>query len=238
VRRAARVIAVSEHTRRDVLDLLDADPGRVTVVMEAPGATYAPRRRAAFLAAARRLRIDPDTPYVLFVGTLEPRKNLPLLLEAFARVRKSVRARLVIAGAPGWLDADIRATHERLGLGDDAHFLGKLEEDDLAVLYSHAAVLACPSLFEGFGLVPLEAMACGAPVVCSNAGPLPEVVGDAALLLPPDDPGPWAETIERVLSSPPLAADLRARGLTRAAGFSWVRTAEQTRQVYREALGA
>jgi glycosyltransferase involved in cell wall biosynthesis len=114
--------------------------------------------------------------------------------------------------------------------------VGWVEETDLAVLYSHAGVFVLPSLYEGFGLPVLEAMACGAPVICSNAGPLPEVAADAAVLLPPTDAALWADAIVRVLSQPRLAADLRARGSTRAAMFSWERAALATREVYREAL--
>jgi glycosyltransferase involved in cell wall biosynthesis len=175
-------------------------------------------------------------PYALFVGTLEPRKNLPLLIEAFAEVRRRLDAQLLIAGPRGWLDEPIFAAHARSDLGDAVRFLGRLDEHDLAVLYSHAGVFVLPSLYEGFGLPVLEAMACGAPVVSSNAGPLPEVAGDAAVLLPPEDPAAWAEAIGQVLGSPGLAEDLRRRGFRRARMFSWQRAARQTREVYREAL--
>jgi glycosyltransferase involved in cell wall biosynthesis len=173
---------------------------------------------------------------VLFVSTLEPRKNVPLLLEAFVRTRRHVDAQLLLVGGRGWLDEAIFEAHARLGLGESARFVGPLDESDLAVLYSHAGVFALPSLYEGFGLVVLEAMACGAPVVSSNAGPLPEVAGDAAVLLRPEDPTIWGDTLARVLTDPPLAADLRARGFARAGQFSWERAARSTRDVYREAL--
>jgi alpha-1,3-rhamnosyl/mannosyltransferase len=121
-------------------------------------------------------------------------------------------------------------------VGDAARFLGSLAEEDLAVLYSHAGLFALPSLYEGFGLPVLEAMACGAPVVCSNAGPLPEVAGDAALFLKPEDPEEWAATMLDVLTNASLRAELRRRGFARAKEFSWQRSAQATREVYREAL--
>ena len=236
--RAHRVIAVSQQTARDLTDLLGVDPARIRVVYEAAGTGYAPRPRADLLPLAARLGFDPERPYVLFVGTLEPRKNVPLLLAAFARSAAARDTQLLLVGGRGWLDAPIFDAHRSLGLGDRARFLGPLPEGDLSVLYSHAAMVALPSLYEGFGLVVLEAMACGAPVVSSNAGPLPEVVGDAGLLLPPDNVAPWADALDRVLRDDALRADLRTRGLERARAFTWERAARETLAVYREALRA
>ncbi len=237
-RRAERVITVSHSTARDAIRLLALDPARVRVVHEAAGPAFNPRPRAELVALAGRLGFDPDRPYVLFVGTMEPRKNIPLLLEAFARVRRSLDTQLLLVGGRGWLDEPIYDAHARLGLGETARFLGPLPETDLAVLYSHAGVFAFPSLYEGFGLVLLEAMACGAPVVSSCAGPMPEVAADAALLLDPGDPAPWADALARVLGDDSAAQDLRRRGFARAAGFSWEEAARATRDVYREALSA
>ncbi len=236
VRRAQRVIAVSQRTASDAVRLLGVDPARVRVVHEAAGPAFTPRPYEALPPLAARLGFPIDKPYVVFVGTLEPRKNVPVLLDAFARVRDHLDAHLVLVGARGWLDEPIFAAHARSGLADAAHFVGWIDEHDLAVLYSHAGVLVLPSLYEGFGLPVLEAMACGAPVVCSNAGPLPEVAGDAAVMLEPADPSAWAQAIRAVLTNPRRAQDLRARGLRRAAQFSWHATAEATRDVYREAL--
>ena len=235
-RRAERVVAVSQRTASDAVRLLGLDPARVRVVHEAAAPVFAPRRPEELRPVAERFRLDLDRPYVLFVGTLEPRKNVPLLLEAFGRLRQHVDAQLLLVGARGWLDEPIFQAHARSGVGDAARFLGTLGEADLAVLYSHAGVFVLPSVYEGFGLPVLEAMACGAPVVCSNAGPLPEVAGDAAVLLPPRDPALWARVIREVLIDPSQAAILRQRGFARAKEFSWVRTAQATREVYREAL--
>lgn len=236
VRSAERVIAVSQRTASDAIRLLGVDPARIRVVHEAAAPTYGPRTAAQFDQVAQRLQLDKARPYALFVGTLEPRKNLPLLLEAFGLLQRRVDAQLFIVGARGWLDEPIFVAHARSGLGDAARFLGKLAEDELAVLYSHASVFVLPSLYEGFGLPVLEAMACGAPVVSSNAGPLPEVAGDAAMLLSPEDPGAWANALYQVLSDTRLANALREKGFARARQFSWERAAHATREVYREAL--
>jgi glycosyltransferase involved in cell wall biosynthesis len=236
-RRAERVIAVSQRTASDAIRLLGVDPGRIRVVHEAAAPAFAPRGESNFKALGSRLGLSvAPRQYVLFVGTLEPRKNVPLLLEAFALVRRELDVQLLIVGARGWLDEPILAARERSGLTEAAHFLGTLGEEDLAVLYSHAGVFVLPSLYEGFGLPVLEAMACGAPVVCSNAGPLPEVAGDAAVLLPPNNARAWAGAITDVLREPWRAEDLRRRGFARAATFSWQRAALATRDVYREAL--
>jgi glycosyltransferase involved in cell wall biosynthesis len=237
VRRAERVIAVSQRTASDAVRLLGVDPVRIRVVPEAAAPGFGPRDEAAFQALADRLGLSvAPRQYVLFVGTLEPRKNLPLLLAALPLMRQHADVHLLVVGARGWLDEPIFAAHARSGAGHAVHFLGALALEELAVLYSHAGVFALPSLYEGFGLPVLEAMACGAPVVCSNAGPLPEVAGEAAVLLPPEDSELWARTILSVLTDQPRAADLRQRGFARAATFSWVRAALATRDVYREAL--
>jgi glycosyltransferase involved in cell wall biosynthesis len=238
VRHAERVIAVSQRTASDAVRLLGIDPARIRVVHEAAAPVFSPRPRAALAPLAERIGFDPrpERPYLLFVGTLEPRKNVPLLLEAFAMLRRQIDAQLLVVGGRGWLDEPIFAAHARSGVGDAARFVGSLGEEDLAVLYSHAGVFVLPSLYEGFGLPLLEAMVCGAPVVSSNAGPLPEVAGDAAVLLPPEDPAAWSAALLDVLTRLPLAAELRTRGFARSRTFSWERAALATRDVYREAL--
>ena len=236
VRSAERVIAVSQRTASDAIRLLGVEPSRIRVVHEAAAPMYGPRGVADFQRLAARLKLDPNKPYLLFVGTLEPRKNVPLLFEAFALLRREVDAQLFIVGSRGWLDEPIFAAHARSGVGDAARFLGTLDEEDLAVLYSHASVFVLPSLYEGFGLPVLEAMACGAPVVSSNAGPLPEVAGNAAVLLSPEDPAAWSNALYRVLADQHLTDELRQKGFARARQFSWERAALATRDVYREAL--
>jgi glycosyltransferase involved in cell wall biosynthesis len=216
--------------------LLGVDPVRIRVVHEAAAPGYTPRPRAELETVATRYAFDPELPYLLFVGTLEPRKNVGVLFDVLARLRRDLDVQLLLAGARGWLDEPIFAAHAASGVGNAARFLGPVDEAELATLYSHAAAFVLPSLYEGFGLPVLEAMACGAPVVCSNAGPLPEVTGNAAFLLKPEDTPAWAQTLQRVLTQQSLADDMRARGFQRAAQFSWTQTARATRDVYREAL--
>jgi len=235
VRRAERVIAVSASTARDVVELLGAAPDLVTVVPLAADPAFRPLPPAAL--AAFRAERGLARPFVLSVATLEPRKNLPLLLRAFARIAADVEHDLVLVGAEGWMGGELRATLGRLNLGDRVRLAGFGDPADLPSWYGAAELFVYPSLFEGFGLPPLEAMACGTPVVVSTAASLPEVVGDAALAIDPTDEAGLAASMGRVLFDPILAADLRARGLARAAGFSWARTAAATVGVYREAAG-
>jgi glycosyltransferase involved in cell wall biosynthesis len=237
-RRAARVIAVSEFTRRDLVRRYGVPEDRIRVTHEAADPRFRPIENPDGLAAARR-RHGLEGPYLLSVGNLQPRKNLGVLLEAFRAVRHEGRLphRLVVVGQPGRGGGAVRAAACRFGLERDIVFTGYVPGDELAALYAGAALFAYPALYEGFGLPPLEAMACGAPVLASNTGALPEVLGDAAWLLDPRDPRAWAEAIRRVLTEPILAARWRAAGLARAARFTWERTARDTVAVYREALG-
>ncbi len=183
--------------------------------------------------AVRRKYELPDQ-FVLFVGTIEPRKNLVNLLEALAALKREGHgAKLVVAGRKGWLSADFDARLRSLGLESDVTFPGFVPDEDLPAVYSAATVFAFPSWYEGFGIPILEAMACGTPVVCSNTSSLPEVVGDAALMVAPDDVRALKEALGRVLSDPELRGRFTAHGIVRAAPFTWQRTAEQTAAVYR-----
>jgi glycosyltransferase involved in cell wall biosynthesis len=227
VRHVERVIVDSACTAADVEALLGVAPDRIRVVHLAP--TPAPLPDPAQLAAVRA-RYALDGPFLLYVGTLEPRKNLGTLLRAFARLGPAEPARLVLAGARGWLDEPIVAAAARQG--DRVRLLGSVPAADLAALYAAATAFVYPSLYEGFGLPPLEAMACGCPVVVSTAGALPEVAGGAALLTDPGDAERLRAHLRAVLTRPELAQELRARGLARAAGFTWERTVEGTGAAY------
>jgi glycosyltransferase involved in cell wall biosynthesis len=230
-RSADRIIAVSDCTRSDLIDLVGAPSARIDVVYEAAD----PRFRV--LGADELPADDLPAEYFLFVGTREPRKNLVRLLEAYAalRDRASEAPPLLLAGRPGWLQDDLEARAAALGLDGQARFLGGVEPDRLVALYNRATALVYPSLYEGFGLPALEAMACGTPVLASNAGSLPEIVGDAARLVDPLDVATLSREMERLWREPGLRAELRERGLARAARFSWRRAAEETLDVYRRA---
>ena len=234
VRSADRIIAVSEGTRQDLLELVEADGAKIDVIPEAAGTEFRPVESAPALEAARR-QLGVKREFVLFVGSLEPRKNLTTLLEAFAAVRRRLDVQLVLVGRRGWLYEPIFERISTLGLASHIRVVENLPPAMLPAVYSAAGVLALPSLYEGFGLPVLEAMACGCPVVASDRPALPEVVGEAGLLIPAEDAGALAAALAGVLSDGRLREDLRRRGLARAREFSWQRTARETVEVYRRA---
>jgi glycosyltransferase involved in cell wall biosynthesis len=232
------VLTYSEHTRHDVMATLGIPAERVAAVPLAAGAEFRPLPAEAVAAKLRGHGLEAGK-YVLTVGTIEPRKNHAALFRAYAALKargKVAGVPLVVVGGKGWGWEPILAEVGRLGLSDDVRFLGFA--DGLPELYNGAAVTAYPSRAEGFGLPPLEAMACGCPVVASDATSLPEVVGDAGLLVPPDDVEAIAESIGRVLAEPELRARLSVAGRERAKGFSWRGHAEGVFAAYRRAVAA
>jgi glycosyltransferase involved in cell wall biosynthesis len=237
LRRATRVIAVSEATRTDLEARFPFLEGRVTVVYEGvdPG-FHCPADPAA--VRAFRERHGLDRPYILFVGSIEPRKNLPRLFRAFERVvrEQGLPHDLVLCGPLGWRYGPSVHAWESSPLRARMRRPGVVPAGELPLWYAGADLLAYPSLSEGFGLPPLEAMARGTPVVTSDCSSLPEVVGDAALTAPPRDVAAIAGAIGRVLTEPALADDLRARGLARVRRFSWDEAARGTIAVYERAL--
>ncbi len=238
IERADAIIAISEHTRRDLVERLGAPAERIVVTPLAADPALRPVTDPARRDAVRRRYRLPER-FALYLGALEPRKNLLRLLEAYAALNESLRREvgLVVAGASGWLNDSVHAHVEKLGLAPAVCFAGYVAGDDVAALYSLADVFVYPSLYEGFGLPVLEAMACGAPVIASNVASLPEVTGDAAVLVAPEDVDAIRDTLARVLTDAALRADLSGRGLARAASFSWDRCARQTAAVYRSVTG-
>jgi len=229
---ADRVITISESTRRDALQHYALDPAKIDVIAEGVEPRFTPEVAAEQVSAVRAVYNLPAR-FILFVGTIEPRKNLPALLEAYAALRaKHPDVGLVIAGGKGWLYQRFFERLAALGLQDVVKRTGFVPDEQLPALLNAAEVFAFPSHFEGFGLPPLEAMACGVPVVCSNASSLPEVMGEAGLLVPPDDKRAWVEALDRLLSDPALRQDLVVRGLARARLFTWETAARQTLAVY------
>ncbi len=238
LQRADRIIAVSESTRRDALRFYRLDPEKIDVIPEGVDARFNPDLDPKALAEIRRRYGLPER-FVLHVGTIEPRKNLTTLLEAYAGLLpRHPEVGLVIAGGKGWLYERFFERLRSLGLEQRVILTGHVPDEDVPGLLNTSEVFAFPSEFEGFGLPPLEAMACGVPVVCSNAASLPEVVGDAGVLLPPRDVGAWVEALDRVLRGPELRSELRAKGLIRAGLFTWDATATKTIQVYRSAMSS
>jgi glycosyltransferase involved in cell wall biosynthesis len=239
VRRADAIIAVSESTKSDLVGLLGAPSEKITVVYEAADPVYRPMPKEEAWASLKSKYPLPEA-FILFVGTIEPRKNIGTLLKAYRRLRNDykVTAGLVLAGAVGWLSDQVFEDVEQLGLKDYVTFLGRVDNGNLLYLYNAACCLAHPAYYEGFGLTPLEAMACGTPVVSSNVSSIPEVVGDAAALVDPNSDEALAVALHRVLTDDALSTSLRAKGLARAKTFSWERAAEETLAVYRRARGA
>lgn len=235
LRRADRIIAISEATRRELLARFRIPPAKTVVIPLAADERFRPLEEPA-LRRALRERYGLPEEYLLFVGLLEPKKNLGALLQALALLRRegSVPAelQLLVVGATGWDTAGLPRKGRQLGLEGAVRFLGPVPESDLPGLYSLALGFVFPSLWEGFGLPVLEAMASGTPVVASRRGALPEIVGEAGLLVEPT-PHPLAEALARLIADPALRERLRALGIERARAFSWRRAAEATLAVYR-----
>ena len=232
VLRAGVVISVSESTARDIVEIFGIDRGRIQVVHHGVSPRFRPMDGEE--RAEARARLGLPERFILFVGTIEPRKNLETLLDAWAMMRD--RPDLVVVGSWGWNYEAIRDKMARLG--PRLHHLESVDPDELPALYNLARVLAHPAWYEGFGLPPLEAMACGTPCVVSDRSSLPEVVGDAALIVQADQPDAWRKTLEKVIGDTELSADLRHRGILRAAEFSWQRAARLTWSAIDEAVSS
>lgn len=234
-KRSDFIITISEHACRDITKTYDLDPDRIRVILNGfnPGmTTQCPADNAADVQGRYGL---PDD-YVLYVGTIQPRKNIKTLIEAYAGLRKERRIshKLVIVGRKGWLYNELFARIAELSLETDIIFTGFVPDNDLPCIYQQASLFVYLSLCEGFGIPPLEAMACGVPVITSNTSAIPEVVGSAGITVPPEDISQVADAMLRVLSDKKLATEMGALGKARAANFSWQQAAFETMAVYRE----
>ena len=235
-RKATKIITATEFVKKQVSEHLQVDPAKIEVTPYAPRSTFRPLSRSETEETRTRLGIEEN--FILFVGTVEPRKNLITLLRAFAEILRSteLRPQLVIAGQKGWLTGETMNYVESEGLGERVNFTGYVTDDDLRALYSCCAVCVYPSLYEGFGLPPLEAMACGAPVIASNVPSLSEAVGQAALTIPPTDVQRLAQGLVEMIRDEGKRSHFARAGLEHAAQFSWERTAQLTLDVYRKSF--
>jgi len=237
LRAADHIIAVSEHTKRDAERLYGIDPAKMTVIHEGVHPRFRPVTDLAALEPVRRKYNLPEQ-YILHVSTIEPRKNLSTLLDALSALKPEFPdLKLVLVGKKGWLYEPFFEKLAASGLESEVVFPGFVAEEDLPAAYQLATVFAFPSFYEGFGLGPLEALASGVPVVCSNASSLPEVVGDAALLFPPTDTAALVAALRRVLADEALRRALRQRGPEWASRFTWERAARETLAVYERVIG-
>ena len=233
--RALRVVTISKHSAADIAELYGVPRERIAVVSPAVSPEFAPVADAGMVSAVTARYGISRGAYVLSGGGAEPRKNIAMLVEAFGRApRLRDRMNLVVVGGMDHGADAIRSAVGRAGLESAVVFTGHVPLDDLRALYAGCALFAFPSLYEGFGMSPLEAMVCGAPVVCSSASALPEAVGDAALLVDPRDPDGWVQAMTRMMDDAALREDLRRRGVLRAKAFSWEQSARDLLKVYED----
>lgn len=230
LRQADHIITISEASKRDIVRLYRVAEEKITVTLLAANRCFARTASPPEARAAER-------PYILNVGTLEPRKNLPCLLKAYAVARrKGLPHRLVITGAMGWGNSPLARLVDELSLHSDVFFSGFIPDDEMPGLYAGAGFFVYPSLYEGFGLPVLEAMAGGAPVITSNVSSLPEVAGDAAILIDPRSVEELSAAMLKLAGDEELRNIMRDKGMKQAARFSWERTAQETWNLYEKAL--
>jgi glycosyltransferase involved in cell wall biosynthesis len=239
VRKADRILTVSEHSKKDIVRFLGVEPGRVTAIPEAADGRFRKLEDERLLAAVREKYGLPER-FVLTVGAIHTRRNLERLIEALALAREQagVEAFLMIIGTPAEFSppVDIPGTAERCGLADRVLHVEYVSEEDLLLLYNASGLFAYPSIYEGFGLPVIEAMACGVPVVCSDVTSIPEVAGDAALYFDPEKTEEIAEAISLALTDAAVRKRLESAGPERASLFSWKRTARETLEVFNEVV--
>ena len=234
VREARRVLTISESGRQDVQRFFNVPLARIDVIQPGVGGEYRPLP-AAIINQFRQQKGLPER-FILHVGTLQPRKNIPVLLEALNQL-EARDVCLVLVGGKGWLFSEIFAQVEALALQDRVLFTGYVAAEELPLWYNAAAVLAFPSLYEGFGMPIVEAMACGTPVVVANVSSMPEAVGEAGLLFAPQVVDELVAGLTAVLQSPNLAQELREKGFAQAKQFSWENAGRKTAMSYQRALG-
>jgi len=231
IRAADHIIAVSEATAQAIVDVMGVRSEKISVIYHGAGGYVPLDRESSAEYISNKYKTGQD--YILTVSTVEPRKNLKTLLAVFSHFKKEGGPQLLIAGASGWKTSSVHAEYQRLGLSEkEVKFLGYVPDEDMNRLYSGARLFLFPSVYEGFGIPPLEAMAAGTPVISSNSSSLPEVVGGAGILLDPYDVEGWRESITGLLSEESLQEKLAADGVERSRHFSWNTAARQTLDVF------
>ena len=235
--RTDTIISDSISTKQDCIKLLNIPEKRIRVIPLAADERYRPIKKKEPIIQEMMNEYNIKYPFILFVGTLEKRKNVPTLIKAFYKLKKSkLEHKLVIVGGKGWKYSQIFDLIEELKLQKDVIFTDYVSDEDLVKLYNTADLFVYPSLYEGFGLPPLEAMACGCPVITSNTSSLPEVVGDAGIMIDPYDIDSLKESMLKILTDPELREEMSRKSLERAEIFSWKKTAKETWNVYEDAL--
>ncbi len=236
IKRAVKIIVDSRNTKEDLKELFPVSEDKIEVIY--PGSPNYREVKAKDKLEEVKNRYNVDSEYILYLGTLEPRKNLSRLIDAYYLLfKRGIKEKLVLAGKKGWLYKDIFKKVKELNLQDRIIFTGYIEERDKPLLYSAARLFIYPSLYEGFGLPPLEAMSCGTPVIVSGCSSLPEVVGEAGLYVDPRSVKDIARKMNRLITHSRLREELKGKGLKRTEKFSWQNSARQIRKVYHEILG-
>ena len=235
-KQADEIVTVSESTRRDVIRLLGVDPDKVSATQLGVDASF---RVIDDLQAKKVIVTKYDLPeeFILYLGTIEPRKNLPLLMRAYRLlVDSGTRLKLILVGKYGWMYQEVFNLVSELNLEDMVRFTGYIPQDELPLVYNLASLFVYPTIYEGFGIPVLEAMACGVPVISSDIASLPEIVGEAGILVPAGDLGAYFSAMKLVTDDQDLRGKLIDQGKLRASEFSWERTAQLTQQVYQKVL--
>jgi len=228
-----KIITISECTKKDIVKFYKIPEDKIKVILLAPDPIYQPLSHDIIAPILSKYGVC--APYILYVGSLEPRKNIQTLIQGFANIKKrGLNHKLIIVGNKKWEYSKLIRIVAESGLHNDVIFTGYLPDEDLPALYNGADLFVYPSLYEGFGLPPLEAMACGTPVITSNTSSLPEVVGNAGIKVDPQDVDQLSDAIYHVLTDENLRLSLIEKGLERSKQFSWERTATETWKVYDE----
>jgi glycosyltransferase involved in cell wall biosynthesis len=235
IRNASAIITVSQSSKNDIINYLGLNPDRIFVTHEAAGSSFYRARNKKTIESIRQ-KCDLHSSYILALGAADPRKNIRTLVHAYSLLPDELRVKykLAVVQTHHLLVRELTEQVDQMGLKNNIRYLWEVSNDDLAALYNAASLFVFPSFYEGFGLPPLEAMACGTPVIASNNSSIPEIVGDAALLFSAENAEELAELISTVLANPELQLDMRKRGIDRAATFSWKNCALETIEVYKK----